>query len=165
MNGHDPGPQGNRHRSHAPHQAYRCAGIDRWIAIDVATDDEFAALCRVIGDESLARDPDFATGAARLAHIDRLDRRIAERTRRFDKFWLFHRLQSAGVTAGPLLTATERFQCPQLQARGFFEYLDHDSVGWQWYPGLFWRMERTPNGLRARRARWDTTTSTSTASC
>jgi crotonobetainyl-CoA:carnitine CoA-transferase CaiB-like acyl-CoA transferase len=152
MNGNDPGPQGNRHRTHAPHQAYPAHpahdGLEQWIAIDVGTDAEFAALCEVLGSPRLTSDARFATCEARLANLAALDVAIGELTKKYDKFWLFHHLQAAGVTAGPLLSARERFQSPHLQARGFFEYVHQDSVGWQWYPGMFWKMASTPNSIR-----------------
>ncbi|MFN8638431.1 MAG: CoA transferase [Dehalococcoidia bacterium] len=152
MNGHDPGPQGNRHRTHAPHQAYPTRpthdGREAWIAIDVATDAEFGALCEVLGAPELASDARFATCEARLANLAALDAAVGALTRKFDKFFLFHRLQSRGVTAGPLLTAIERFHSPHLQARGFFEYVDQASSGWQWYPGTYWKQALTPNRIR-----------------
>ncbi len=152
MNAHDPGPQGNRHRTHAPHQAYPTKRLrddrEQWIAIDVGTDAEFAALCAVLGAPELTADPRFATCEARRAHLEALDAAIGALTTKYDKFWLFHRLQAVGVTAGPLLTAAERFHSPHLQARGFFEYIESPSVGRQWYPGTFWKQALTPNEIR-----------------
>ena len=148
MNHRDPGPQGNQHPTHAPHQAYPCVGDDEWIAIDAGADAEFAALCAVLGVSELTSDERFATAASRLAHLRELDALIGERTRQRDKFELFHALQQAGVAAGPLQTAAEKFACPQLESRGFFQHLDSDAVGRQLYPGLTWKMARTPNELR-----------------
>ena len=148
MNGHDPGPWGNAHRSRAPHGAYPTAGDDAWIAIDAGTNEEFAALCEVLEVPPLASDPRFATPEARKQHEAELNALVAERTRGYEKFDLFRRLQAVGVAAGPLQTAAERFHCPQLEARGFLEELDHPSVGRFPYPGLIWRMADTPNALR-----------------
>ncbi|MPZ98581.1 MAG: hypothetical protein GEU80_04430 [Dehalococcoidia bacterium] len=148
MNGNDPGSWGNRHRSHAPHQAYPALGEDAWIAIDVATDEQFVALCRILGCPELAADPRFAQAAGRKRHEAVLDELVGGQTRRFKKFDLFRRLQAVGIAAGPLQTAAERLHCPQLAARGFFEELDHASVGRFPYPGLIWRMADTPNHLR-----------------
>ncbi len=148
MNGDDPGAWGNRHRCRAPHEAYPCAGDDQWIAIDAGADEEFAALCAVLDCPGLAADPRFATAAARLAHRDDLDAALAAVTCRHDKFALFHALQAAGVPAGPLQTAAERVRCPHLNARGFFEEMENPSTGKHLYPGLIWRMARTPSHLR-----------------
>ena len=148
MNAHDPGPQGNWHHSRAPHQAYPCQGDDQWIAIDAEGDEQFAALCAVLPAPALARDPRFQDAAGRWERRAELDDHMAERTRGWDKFELFHALQAAGVAAGPLLTAAERFACPQLEHRGFFETLENSVVGRHRYPGIMWKMARTPNELQ-----------------
>jgi crotonobetainyl-CoA:carnitine CoA-transferase CaiB-like acyl-CoA transferase len=96
----------------------------------------------------LIDDPRFADAAARWANQSDLDPMIAARTHVSDKFDLMRRLQAAGVAAGPLQSAAERLACPQLRARGFFEELENDAVGRHPYPGLIWRMARTPNRLR-----------------
>jgi crotonobetainyl-CoA:carnitine CoA-transferase CaiB-like acyl-CoA transferase len=147
MNGRDPPPQGNRHRSHAPHNVYRCAGDDDWIAIDVATDAEFASLCAVLGAD-LATDPQLATAEARHQHLEQLDAEITTLTAGRDKEQLFRELQAAGVCAAPVHNALEALADPQLQARGFFEELETPTAGTHQYPGLMFRMERTPNSLR-----------------
>jgi crotonobetainyl-CoA:carnitine CoA-transferase CaiB-like acyl-CoA transferase len=148
MNGHDAGPQGNQHRSHAPHQAFPCLGEDQWIAIDVGTDAEFVALCGVLDAAELAADERFASAPSRWKNRTELDSLIGERTRNHDKFALFHELQGAGVAAGPLLDAEEKFHCPQLRERGFYEYLENSVVGGHWYPGLAWKTVQTENHLQ-----------------
>lgn len=147
MNGSDPGPWGNRHRTHAPHQAYPCAGDDEWIAIDIATDEEFSNLCAVLESPSWAADERFGSPARRKQHEAELDALVAERTVDWNKHQLFTELQRAGVAAAPLQTAAERLNCPQLAARGFLEELENPSVGRFPYPGLIWRMANTPNHL------------------
>ena len=149
MNHEDPGPQGNQHPSHAPHQAYPCRGDDEWIAIDVASDEEFAALCDVLRVPHLVEDARFADQASRWAHRAELDASIADSTREAEKFELFRALQAAGVTAGPLQKGAERLACPQLNERGFFEVVGNADTGPYLTPGLSWRMARTPNRLRS----------------
>jgi crotonobetainyl-CoA:carnitine CoA-transferase CaiB-like acyl-CoA transferase len=127
---------------------YPCRGQDQWIAIDVGTDAEFAALCRTLDLPDLIDDPRYAEAAARWTNQSELDALLVDRTRGHDKFELTRRLQTEGVAAGPLQSAAERLACPQLQACGFFEELENDAVGRHPYPGLIWRMTRTPNRLR-----------------
>jgi crotonobetainyl-CoA:carnitine CoA-transferase CaiB-like acyl-CoA transferase len=147
MNGHDPPPQGNRHRWNAPHNVYRCSGDDEWIAIDVATDAEFAALCEVLASD-LASDPRFGTAEARHAQLDELDRAVSALTAGRDKEQLFHALQAAGVCAAPVHDALEALADAQLNARGFFEELETPTAGRHRYPGLMFRMAQTPNAIR-----------------
>lgn len=149
INHHDPGPQGNQHPSHAPHQAYPCQGEDEWIAIDVATDEEFAALCSVLQAHELMEDARFETAPSRWEHRLALDELIAARTRELEKVPLFRALQSAGVIAGPLQKAGERLVCPQLRDRGFFEVTGNADTGDYEMPGLSWKMARTPNHIRS----------------
>jgi crotonobetainyl-CoA:carnitine CoA-transferase CaiB-like acyl-CoA transferase len=148
MNGRVAQPQGNDHRSHAPHGAYPCLGEDRWIAIDVATDEEWAALCRVAGDALWTCDPRFTTTLGRWQHRHELDAALREWTRTQERYELFRRLQLAGVAAGPVQDEADAYACPQLNARGFFEELTHPEAGTHRYPGLNVRLTETENHLR-----------------
>ena len=154
MNGHDTPSQGNRHRWHAPHNVYPCSGDDNWIAIDVATDAEFSALCRVLKAPRLLVDPRFQTATSRLRNVDALDETLAPLTRTHDKEDLFHLLQMEGVCAAPVRRALEVLQDPHLAARGFFQELPTgDEQRPYLYPGLIFSMRRTPNALRTGPAR------------
>jgi crotonobetainyl-CoA:carnitine CoA-transferase CaiB-like acyl-CoA transferase len=149
MNGRDTPTQGNRHRWHAPHNVYPCRGEDQWIAIDVGTDAAFAALCQVLGAGQMAADIRFATCAARRDHVEALDTALSTLTRAHDKEALFHALQAMGVCAAPVRTALEVLADPQLNAREFFTALPTgDAQQLYRYPGLLFRMARTPNRLR-----------------
>ena len=150
MNGRDTPSQGNRHRWHAPHNVYPCCGDDNWIAIDVGTDEAFAALCRVLDAPDMLNEARFASAQARLDHVDALDAALRVHTRTHDKEALFHALQDVGVCAAPVRTALEVLADPQLNARGFFEALPTaDEQRLFRYPGLMFRMLRTPNALRS----------------
>ncbi len=154
MNGRDTPTQGNWHRVHAPHNVYPCQGDDQWIAIDVGTDAAFAALCQALDAEQVAADTRFRTGAARLDNVEALDAALGALTRGHDKEELFHALQAVGVCATPVRTAIEVLADPQLNARDFFTELPTgDAQQMYRYPGLFFRMARTPNALRTGPAR------------
>ena len=45
---------GNRHPYMAPHGLYPCEGVDAWTAIAVSRDEEWAALCDVLGADNAA---------------------------------------------------------------------------------------------------------------
>lgn len=148
MNGRVAGPQGSRHRSHAPHGVYPVAGENRWIAIDVATDEEFEALCAVLDARELLHDPRFATTFTRHRHRDELDQALATLTAPWDREELFHRLQEAGVCAGPVHDELDCLASPHLAERGFFEELEMPGVGRHVYPGIMTRWQETPNQIR-----------------
>lgn len=121
---------------------------ETWIAIDVATDAEWRALCTEMESPDWAADPRFATTLGRWQQRDELDALLGQWTVTRDAVELFHRLQAAGVTAGPVQNERAAFCCPQLRDRGFFESLTHPEAGTHDYPGLIFKMAATPNHLR-----------------
>ena len=148
MNGRDTPTQGNRHPWHAPHNVYPCAGDDQWIAIDIGTDAEFAALAEVLGAPALAER--YPSAVARRESLDALDDDIAALTASRNKDELFHALQRVGVCAAPTRNAVEILDDPQLAAREFFEWLPTGEEQKPFrYPGLMFKMQRTPNHLRS----------------
>jgi crotonobetainyl-CoA:carnitine CoA-transferase CaiB-like acyl-CoA transferase len=148
MNGRVAPPQGNTHRSHAPHGVYPTTGEDQWIALDVATDSEFRALCDVLGAAYLVADERFGTAAGRHTHAAALDSALSGLTHEWHKDELFHRLQSAGVCAGAVHDELDLLASPQLAARGFFEEIEMRGVGTHRYPGIMTKWTETPNAIR-----------------
>jgi crotonobetainyl-CoA:carnitine CoA-transferase CaiB-like acyl-CoA transferase len=114
----------------APHGAYRCAGDDRWIAISVYDDIEWAALLGVLGNPSWASDARFATLDSRVAHQNELDALVESATQGREPFELMERLQAASVAAGVCQTAQDRMERDQqLAHQGFQKELRHSAVG------------------------------------
>jgi crotonobetainyl-CoA:carnitine CoA-transferase CaiB-like acyl-CoA transferase len=140
MTGRIPERKANSDDFMAPHGVYPCWGIDRWLAIAVATDDEFAALCDVIGVSDLASDPRFAFAADRKRNESALDEIIAGWTREQDRDYAVERLSSAGVAAAPSRDAQDLFRDPHLRARGAFVEVEHPEGGAHDLVGLPWKM-------------------------
>ncbi|MBE0480496.1 MAG: CoA transferase [Dehalococcoidia bacterium] len=139
---------GNRDRHGAVQGCYRCLGEDRWIAITIRTDEEWAAFCRVMGDPDWTRDEKFADPLSRYRNHDELDQRIHEWTSRHDHFALMYMLQNAGVAAGPVEHPDDAYRDPQMRDREFFQTVTHAECGTHSYPGYQYRMSRTPNSFR-----------------
>lgn len=122
-NGTNPEPVGNRHPfgSWAPHGIYPCAGDDRWVAISVRGDEQWATLADIIGKARLASDSRFATHEARLANQDALDAEIADWTRGLDRYDVMRLCQARGIAAGAVQDAADlAHNDPQLRDAGFF---------------------------------------------
>jgi crotonobetainyl-CoA:carnitine CoA-transferase CaiB-like acyl-CoA transferase len=140
-------PPGNRawEPSMAPHNTYRCAGEDRWVAIAVRNDAEWEALRRAMGEPAWAADARFATAAGRLAHQDELDRGIGAWTQERDAYQVMATLQAAGVPAGVCQTAGDRVERdPQLRARGWWTTMPHPELGEAGIDGVAPRLSKTP---------------------
>jgi crotonobetainyl-CoA:carnitine CoA-transferase CaiB-like acyl-CoA transferase len=138
----------NDHRTHAPHNAYRCAGEDRWIAIDVEDDEQWRGLCGVLGLGELGADVQLATAAGRWRRRRELDRAIGAATATWSREELFAALVAAGVTAGPVQDDGDAFRCPQLRAREWFEPVTRDDLGTADYPGRLFKLRATATPAR-----------------
>ena len=130
------GRLGNRHPVMAPHSVYPCAGADEWVSVAVATDDEWRALCSVLGrDEWTGVYPDAST---RKAAEETIDSAIAAWTRQRSAYDAFATLQAAGVASAPSFTNADLVEDPHLGARGVFVDVEHPDLGKQRVPGAPW---------------------------
>ncbi|MGH2601121.1 MAG: CaiB/BaiF CoA transferase family protein [Dehalococcoidia bacterium] len=129
LNGHLTTRHGNHEEYAAPNNVYPCAGDDRWLAVTVAADGDWTALCQALDHPEAAGDPRFVTLAARKANEVALDAMIAGWTADQEPFALAERLQAAGVTAGVVARAEDLANDPQLRHREFFRRLPHPELG------------------------------------
>ncbi|MGI8554170.1 MAG: CaiB/BaiF CoA transferase family protein [Dehalococcoidia bacterium] len=144
MNGRERMRAGNDHPWMAPHDVYRCLGDDAWLAIAVETDEQWRALCRVLGRPELAIDPCFEKAAERHAHRHELKPAIAAWTSTRTHSEAQQLLQAAGVPSGAVLTAQELLANPHVRARHGFEYVEVPNVGPVPYPRTAFLLSRTP---------------------
>lgn len=139
--GRMPVPIGNRDRQMAPHNIYPCAGEDEWVAISVASDSDWQALCGEIGRAALADDPRFATAPQRKSHEHDLDDIICGWTSKRESGEIERRLLAAGLDAARVARPYEQFSepDPNYASSGFIQSVDHPEVGESWLPGAPWR--------------------------
>ncbi|GFG50238.1 acyl-CoA hydratase [Mycolicibacterium agri] len=136
--------EGNRDRRYAQ-GVYRAAGDDDWVAVSVRDDTDWATVAEVVGRPELRGDPRFASREARLAHHDEFDDVMAQcaATRQAEEF--AEALLARGVPAQRLMTADRMYDVDQLEARGFYEELDHRIAGRQRFPGWPFRISPGPS--------------------
>jgi benzylsuccinate CoA-transferase BbsF subunit len=123
--------RGNKSPCAAPHGAYRCQGIDRWVAITVPTDSEWESFCKVVGNPTWTKDAKFSTIEGRVNNSDELDRYLNEWTRAYTAEQVMMMMQKAGVAAGVVATAQDSEADPQLAAYDFFHEIEHPYLGKQ----------------------------------
>jgi len=144
MNQRTPSRSGNQDTAVAPHNCYRCRGEDKWISIAVATDEEWAALCQVMGNPEWAKDERFSDSYHRWQNQEQLDRLIEGWTVNYGHYELMERLQAAGVAAMPSFTAEELFSDPHLREREVFTEVEHSVMGKQVVMNPPWKLSETP---------------------
>ena len=148
INGRSSDRIGNRSRypSVAPHDTYRCAGDDRWIAIVAETDTQWRALCEVL---DLVTDARFTTNEGRVANQDALDKAIEACTRSRAPHELMYALQARGVPAGVAQTTQDKMEHDeQLAARDFYPVAPSPELGSHRYEGLPFQLRRLSWGVR-----------------
>ena len=148
LNGKIPERMGNRHPAHAPQGCYPGQGEDKWVAIAVSSDQEWAALDEVMGNPDWFEDEKFADQKSRRENQDALDELISAWTSQRDHIEAMRELQTAGVPAGAVFDAAELTADEHLQARDFFWEIDHPDVGPKIYAGQPFKMSGTPLNLR-----------------
>jgi benzylsuccinate CoA-transferase BbsF subunit len=148
MNGHVPGRAGNGDESMAPHNCYPCGDDGRWVSIAVGSEDEWRALCRVVGDERLVRDGRFADVSSRWRHQQELDEIIGGWTRDRSAAEVTEVLQKAGVPAMPVLDGLSLARDPHLRERGMIVEVDHAALGRRRMLGAPWKYSKTPTEVR-----------------
>jgi benzylsuccinate CoA-transferase BbsF subunit len=140
MTGKVPERIGNAHPYYAPHSVYRCWGVDHWLALEVHSDAEFAALSSVIGKPELARDRRYKTMKARKRNERSLNSIIEEWTRQRDRDWMVNEFCKAGIAAAPSRDWQDIYADPQLHAREAFIKVQHSELGSLELVGAPWKM-------------------------
>jgi crotonobetainyl-CoA:carnitine CoA-transferase CaiB-like acyl-CoA transferase len=125
--GRPPARLGNAHPSIVPYQSF--ATRDGHIVVAVGNDGQFARLCEVAGRAELARDPRFATNAARVEHRDALVALLAPLLAARPRGDWIASLEAAGVPCGPINDVGQVFEDPQVRARGMRVEAPHPTCG------------------------------------
>jgi crotonobetainyl-CoA:carnitine CoA-transferase CaiB-like acyl-CoA transferase len=140
---------GNRHVTAVPHAMFPCAGAERWCAISVHDDDEWARLRAAMGS------PDWAAAAA-LDHVEgrraaeaELEERIARWTRGRTREEVVAALRAAGVHVAPVNDMSDLFGDAQLVHRRAFRPLEHPEIGRHSVPGPSFVLPATPDRVES----------------
>lgn len=126
--GREPAPMGNDNMTASPSGTFRTG--DGLINIAANKQEQFEAVCRVIGRPELATDPRFAERQARLQHRAALQAELEAELKRQPTAHWWPLLNQAGVPAGPVYTVPQTLAHPQVATRGIVaEFPDAPGVG------------------------------------
>jgi crotonobetainyl-CoA:carnitine CoA-transferase CaiB-like acyl-CoA transferase len=153
---------GNRGPTAAPQNLYCTSDVtigadgtetrDSWVAIAVATDDQWDALRGALGCPAWAADPQLATAAGRRAAHDEIDAHLGEWCAARTTDEIVDRLWTAGVPVAPVLLPHHQSELAQLQHRGWFEMVDHPVNGPARHSTMPMRFSRGPDRVIRRHA-------------
>ncbi|MCP4039342.1 MAG: CoA transferase, partial [bacterium] len=141
------GPQGNTHKSFCPHGIFAAEGEERWITLAVRTDEEWRALCGVMGRDDWAGDETLASAAQRRERAGEINEAITAFCAGIDRDAVVERLLAAGVPAAAVLDLEERNEHPHFVERALcyqHDFEDFDPCRIYATPWLF---SETPAGV------------------
>jgi crotonobetainyl-CoA:carnitine CoA-transferase CaiB-like acyl-CoA transferase len=144
---------GNRGYEAAPQGLYACAEHQtmenpRWLALSVATDEQWLALLSWAGNPAWASGLAASDLAARRAAHEAIDAGLAPIFAVRDRDECVSELVRAGVPAAALADPRALRDHPQLGARGFYESLEHPVVGRHPFSTLPYRFAGVKQWLR-----------------
>ena len=125
--GKEPRPLGNDNVTSSPSGTFRTG--DGLINIAANKQEQFEALCQVLGHPEWSNDPRFAERQARLEHRSELTHCIeaALASGTTEHWW--RALVEAGVPTGPVYSVAEALAHPQVRDRGLIERFEHSTIG------------------------------------
>lgn len=135
--------EGNRHREYAQ-GVYATSNADEWVALSVRDDADWRAVLDAIERPDLRDDPRFATAQGRRENHDEFDEVLMHWTCRQSADGIVATFGQHGVPAERLLTAAQMYDVAQLDARGFYQDLDHSITGRHRFPGWPFRISPGP---------------------
>jgi crotonobetainyl-CoA:carnitine CoA-transferase CaiB-like acyl-CoA transferase len=127
---------------HLLQDVFACAGEDRWVAISIRDDADWAALRSVVGPVGWW--PDGASADLRRRHSARLRAALAAWVAPRECPAVVEALVAARVPAGEVMTERSLLADPHLTDRGWFVTRSHPAVGTHRYPGHPWRATGFP---------------------
>ncbi len=143
---------GNRGPTAAPQNVYATSVEDRWVAIAIETDDQWARLRMAMSEPEWAQGAAFAGAAGRRAAQHKIDRHLSDWCATRSPDAVFEHLWAHGVPVAKVLLDSELATIPQLHARHFFETVDHPLTGTNTHGGYPVRFSRGPKQLHRRPA-------------
>ena len=149
---------GNRGPLAAPQNLYQASGPDEagrddsWVAIAVATDEQWSSLRTALGEPEWAKDAALATAEGRRNAHDRIDAELGDWCRARTADEIVEQLWAAGVPVGKVTQPHDQPGLPPFQARHFFEDLEHPVIGTSRYSTMPMRFSRGPERVHTRHA-------------
>jgi len=140
--------RGNRHQVFAPQGCYRTIGNDAWVALTIRDDDDWRGLATVLERFDWLIEPQFQTASGRAECHEEIDDAIRGWAIGRDHRRAAQELQDAGVPAAPVMANWELLSDPHLAERSFYVPITHPEVGVLPFPGMPWKLTRTPGTIR-----------------
>jgi formyl-CoA transferase len=111
-------------------------------------DTVFGRLAQAMGQPELAKDPEYATHAARGRNQKQLDELVGKWTRTQTRTELLELMSESGVPAGLIYRAPEMLADPHFQAREAIVTVPHPDFGELKMQNVAPKLSETPGSIR-----------------
>ena len=125
---------------------------DGYVAISPREDAQWARWLDLMGNPEWSDDPKFNTRAARQQNSLELWELLAAWTSQRSRFDIARDGQERRIPCFPVNTVSDLLTDPHLKERRFFVAIDHPVAGSFQYPGVAYRLSKTPLQLGSRPA-------------
>ncbi|MFC1535194.1 CaiB/BaiF CoA transferase family protein [Thermodesulfobacteriota bacterium] len=140
---------GNRIPYAAPHGVFPCLGDDRWCALAVFTDDDWARFCGVLGDLPWTKETKFSDLPSRKQNEDELENLVSQWTIKYSAEKIMQKMQAAGLPAGVVQNGQDILENdPQLKEREFLVPLAHPVLGVFGHPAPPYKLLKTKSQVK-----------------
>lgn len=137
---------GNNHPTSIPTGVFPCK--DGHFNIAAGGQDMFERLCRALGADEIAANPNYATGKLRQQHRDELNDEIAAYTKEKTSAEWIELFNEGGVPCGPIHTIDKMFDDPQVKHLGLAAPVHSPTHGDMHVVGQAVNMSRAPRDIR-----------------
>ena len=138
---------GNRQPGTAHQGVYATIEPEQWVALRIATDQDWQALRAALGTPEWSLDPALDTARGRSEAVERLTAELTSWFAAQSQKDALSALRAAGVPAEPVIHSYDVDLDDQMNARGFWEDVTHPVVGTKRFPA--WPIVAT-----SRRSPW-----------
>ncbi|MBY6166973.1 CaiB/BaiF CoA transferase family protein [Pseudooceanicola nitratireducens] len=138
---------GNNNQYTAPANVFRTSD-GRYVTVTGSTDNMYRANMRAIGRADLIDDPRFTGNRNRLKHRDELDAIFADYMSSHTLDETLADFQREGGAIGPIYSAEQIFNDPQVQARDVVTAVKDDDFGTVRMQNVVPRLTRNPGQIR-----------------
>ena len=133
---------GNAHANIVPYQTFKT--LDGEMVIAVGNDNQFKALCRILGQEDIADDERYQTNPQRVKYREQLIRVLQTVLATKPTTYWQQQCRENGIPSGPIQNLEEVVNDEQLQSRNMFITHDHPTAGPIKMIGSPLKLSRTP---------------------
>ena len=129
----------------APHGIYPCKGTDRWVAISIRNNNDWARFVEIDELGHLANNSEFQTVDNRLKNQDKLDTYITEWTTPRYQQEIARILQSRKIPAEPVQDPPQRVDHDNNnKSWNLFPVVEHSEIGKIRVDGMPFKLSQTP---------------------